>query len=207
MEADLPQSPPDGLEQIEQLLVSSVLEIVGESHVEGRPRQILIGGHPFIALACAVRALPQPLLLTPDLCAFSYHVSTPKARTAMIHGGGARLQRVGHHPCGERCDVRNHGRVLRRCEPEVSEARRLKSLEGKGRRLKELLADFMLDVACRGPGAAMNSLTRSPDLGMRIHRSMREKAPFLWIFSNDLAGFGGSDPSSATRNFHYNSNT
>jgi len=41
----------------------------------------------------------------------------------MIHGGGARMQRVGHHLCGDRvwCDVRDHGRVLRRYEPEVSE--------------------------------------------------------------------------------------
>ncbi|GGG50855.1 hypothetical protein GCM10008026_35080 [Chelatococcus composti] len=93
--------------------------------------------------------------------------------------------------------MRDHGRVFRRCEPEVSDARRLKSLEGKGRRLKELLADFMLDVGLPRPRSSdVNTLTRSPDLGTRIHRSMREKAPFFWNFSNDLAGFGGSDPSS-----------
>jgi len=116
----------------------------------------------------------------------------------MIRDGGARMQRVGHHPCGERCDMRDHGRVVGCGEPEVSDVRQVKSLEDKNRRLKELLADFMLDVACPGPGAAMKSLTRSPDLGTRIHRSMRGKVPFLWIFSNDLADFGGSDPSSVS---------
>jgi len=64
---------------------------------------------------------------------------------------------------------------------EVSDARQLKSLEDKNQRLRKLLADFMLDVACLGPGAAMNSLTRSPDLGTRIHRSPREKVQFCGL--------------------------
>jgi len=62
------------------------------------------------------------------------------------------MQRVGQHPCGERCDMRDHGRAVGRCEPEVSDVRQVKSLEDKNRRLQELLADFMLDVACPRQG-------------------------------------------------------
>jgi len=83
------------------------------------------------------------------------------------------------------------GATNRRCRSPATE-----SLEDRGHSLREPLAVFMLDVACPGPGAAMKSLTRSPDLSTRIHGSMRGKVPFLWIFGNDLAGFGGSDPSS-----------